>query len=64
MKKAMATVAGIMVTLALAACGQQPQAIECAMCGAHVHDWWYAQGKDGHPVEVCEVCYQDVRGEM
>lgn len=34
------------------------QYIDCGMCGAHVSEWWYVQGADGSPCEVCEYCYQ------
>lgn len=34
------------------------QYVECGTCGAHVSEWWYTQGADGSPVEVCEYCYQ------
>lgn len=32
--------------------------IDCGTCGAHVSEWWYVQGADGSPCEVCEYCYQ------
>lgn len=35
--------------------------IECAMCGAHVLEWWYVTGSDGELVEVCEYCYLETR---
>lgn len=34
------------------------QYAECGTCGAHVSEWWYVQGADGSPCEVCEYCYQ------
>lgn len=35
-------------------------AIYCDSCGAHVHNWWYAENiNDGEPVEVCEFCYNN-----
>lgn len=34
------------------------QYVDCGMCGAHVSEWWYVQGADGTPCEVCEYCYQ------
>lgn len=33
------------------------QYVDCGMCGAHVSEWWYVQGADGSPCEVCEHCY-------
>lgn len=33
------------------------QYAECGTCGAHVSEWWYVQGADGTPCEVCEHCY-------
>ena len=48
---------------------QQPAAddyIECGVCGAHVHDWWYI-GKDDADtspfIEVCQFCYLDAIAE-
>lgn len=39
--------------------GDKPvQYAECGTCGAHVSEWWYVQGADGTPCEVCEYCYQ------
>lgn len=40
--------------------------IECGMCGAHVHDWWYIHkdASDESPlVSVCQFCYQDALAE-
>lgn len=34
------------------------QYVDCGTCGAHVSEWWYVQGADGTPCEVCEYCYQ------
>lgn len=34
------------------------QYVDCGTCGAHVSEWWYVQGADGSPCEVCEYCYQ------
>lgn len=31
--------------------------MDCGMCGAHVSEWWYVQGADDSPCEVCEHCY-------
>lgn len=40
--------------------------IECGVCGAHVHDWWYIH-KDAFDesslVSVCQFCYQDALAE-
>lgn len=33
------------------------QYMDCGTCGAHVSEWWYVQGADGTPCEVCEHCY-------
>ena len=41
-----------------AAVAPSTQYIECGTCGAHVSEWWYVQGADGTPCEVCEYCYQ------
>ena len=30
---------------------------DCGMCDAHVSEWWYVQGADGSPCEVCDYCY-------
>lgn len=39
--------------------GDKPvQYVDCGTCGAHVSEWWYVQGADGSPCEVCEYCYQ------
>lgn len=40
--------------------------IECGVCGAHVHDWWYIHkdASDESPlVPVCQFCYQDALAE-
>lgn len=40
--------------------------IECGVCGAHVHDWWYIRknAPDDSPlVPVCQFCYQDALAE-
>lgn len=40
--------------------------VECGMCGAHVHDWWYIHkdNADESPlVPVCQFCYQDALAE-
>lgn len=40
--------------------------VECGMCGAHVHDWWYIHkdASDESPlVPVCQFCYQDALAE-
>lgn len=38
----------------------QPTAIECGSCGAHVYEYWYVENiNDGTPVEVCRYCYEN-----
>lgn len=40
--------------------------IECGVCGAHVHDWWYIHKDNANKsplVPVCQFCYQDALAE-
>lgn len=40
--------------------------VECGVCGAHVHDWWYIHKDDTDDsplVPVCQFCYQDALAE-
>lgn len=34
------------------------ETVECGMCGAHVHEWYYLHDSNNYPVEVCKYCYQ------
>lgn len=38
----------------------QPTAIECGSCGAHVYEYWYVENiNDGTPVKICRYCYEN-----
>lgn len=37
--------------------GVQLQRHECGMCGASTFEYYWVQGADGTPCEVCEHCY-------
>lgn len=42
------------------AVAENPTAIECGSCGAHVYEYWYVENiNDGTPVEVCRYCYEN-----
>lgn len=42
------------------AAAENPTAIECGSCGAHVYEYWYVENiNDGTPVEVCRYCYEN-----
>lgn len=43
-----------------AAAENQPTAIECGSCGAHVYEYWYWENiNDGTPVKICRYCYEN-----
>lgn len=43
-----------------ASTAENPTAIECGSCGAHVYEYWYVENiNDGTPVEVCRYCYEN-----
>lgn len=43
-----------------ASAAENPTAIECGSCGAHVYEYWYVENiNDGTPVEVCRYCYEN-----
>lgn len=36
--------------------------INCGICGAHVHDYWYVSNdSQTELIKVCEPCYLEVR---
>lgn len=49
------------IALALVAILLMITPIPCGMCGARVHDVWQVRGQAGF-VDVCQLCYQDMRG--
>ena len=42
------------------AVAENPTAIECGSCGAHVYEYWYWENmNDGTPVKICRYCYEN-----
>lgn len=54
------TLAGVIIVL-LFCIAFELSPHSCGMCGASIHDVWQVQSDSGNLVDVCQLCYQDMR---
>ena len=58
MKEIIAWIISLLMSLCIGGAPSAEPAIDCGMCGAHVHEWHYVMSVDYEPVAVCGECYE------